>query len=92
MDSLLTIEERVVNAIETAGINAPIQLPDDVDLSLYIEDSLEFVSLIITLEETLNITLPDEILLIDNFRSLLGLISMIKEITDNSISAEIGLS
>lgn len=92
MNSLLTIEEKVANAIEIAGINAPVQLPDDVDLSLYIEDSLQFVNLIITLEEILNITLPDEILLIDNFHSLLGLICMIKEIIADDIGKEIGVS
>ena len=92
MNNLLTIEERIVNAIEAAGINAPIQLPDDIDLTLYIEDSLEFVNLIITLEEMLDIILPDEILLIENFRSLIGLISLIKEIIAISENTDVKIS
>lgn len=43
---------------------------DDVNLTNYIEDSLQFISIIVQFEEVFNIDIPNELLIYDSFESL----------------------
>jgi len=42
---------------------------EDVDLGTHIKDSIQFMSLIVKLEQVINIEFPPDLLLLDNFRS-----------------------
>ena len=57
---------------------------EDVDLTEYILDSMQFISFITELEQELNIELPNEYLLYENIRSLNGFISLIENISGES--------
>ena len=57
---------------------------EDVDLTEYILDSMQFISFITELEQELNIELPNEYLLYENIRSLNGVISLIENISGES--------
>ena len=50
------------------------------DLSNFIEDSLQFISLVVALEEMFAIEFPDELLLYDNFKLLPDLYVLIDEL------------
>lgn len=59
---------------------------EDIVLSDYIEDSIQFMTILIQIEEKFCIEFPDEILQIDYFSSLNNLVDIIcelKEKTDN---------
>lgn len=76
------IYDKLLVAIENSGIDIPESIPDDLDLTEYISDSLQFVSLVINIEEELGIVLPDDFLLIDNFHSLTGLVNQLHELVE----------
>lgn len=52
----------------------------DVDIRDYIIDSIEFIGFIVQLEEKLNISFPDEYLMIDTLESLNGLANLLSSI------------
>lgn len=76
------IYKKFLVAIEYSGIEIPESIPDDLDLVECISDSLQFVSLVINIEEELGIVLPDNFLLIDNFHSLTGLVNQLQELVE----------
>ena len=75
------IKEKLLVAIENSGIELP-ETADDIDLTEFIVDSLQFVSVVINIEEELGVVLPDDFLLIDNFRSIIGLVNQLKELVE----------
>lgn len=74
------IEQKILNAIQAVGIIIEGFPENDIDLAMLLEDSIHFVTLIVTIEEELQIVIPDDFLLIDNFHSLNGFISMLEEV------------
>lgn len=80
------INEKLLIAIENSGIEIPKITTDDIDLTEYIVDSIQFVSMVINIEEELGVVLPDEFLLIDNFRSIIGLVNQLKELVEAECS------
>ena len=60
-----------------------ILVPDDnndIDLSEYIIDSLQFISFIVEIENKFGIEIPDELLNIENLKSLNGFSQLIENI------------
>lgn len=55
-------------------------LSNDIDLTEYISDSIQFISFIVELERYLQIELPDEFLLYENIRSLNGFMAIIEQL------------
>ena len=52
---------------------------DDVDLDTYIEDSIQFMSFVVAIEEAFNIEFPAEMLVFDNFKSIETIVVVIEE-------------
>ena len=61
------MEEKIIDILNICGI-CTVGFPEkDIDIAEEIEDSLQFVSLIVEVEEELQIVLPDEFLILNNF-------------------------
>lgn len=74
------IEKKVMVAIQTAGIEVEDTMSEDIDLTELIEDSFQFISMIVNLEEELQVEIPDDYLVMDKLQSLKGFIVMLEEL------------
>ena len=71
---------------EDAGIFADINnniSENDIDIRDFINSSLQFISIIVSIEEKFNIEFPDEHLIIDTFSSVKNLISIIESLQES---------
>ncbi len=55
------------------------EMEEDLDLREYILDSLQYVYIIVELEDRLGLELPDEVLLYENLASINGFANMISD-------------
>jgi len=73
--------EKLLEAFDEVGIiienyaNA-----DDIDLREYIEDSMQFISAIVAIEDKFDIEIPEEMYLVDSFSSLNALNNIINHL------------
>lgn len=74
------VKTKLIEAIESVGVNVSPYPDSDIDLVSILDGSLQFLSMIISIEEAFQITIPDEFLIIDNFHSLDGFACMIEEL------------
>jgi len=73
----IDIKVTLLNCLEELGIY--IENTDmDFDLREYIADSLQFITFIVSLEEALEIEIPDDLLLYDKMHSFNGYCKMIE--------------
>lgn len=56
---------------------------NDVNLNEYIEDSLQYISFVVLLEQCFDITFPDEELLLNSFSSLYGIVTLVESLIEN---------
>lgn len=75
----------LIDVLEEAGIYVDYEEKDDINISNYIKDSIQFISIIVAMEEKLEIEIPDELLIIDTFSSFNHLIDIICEITKTDV-------
>lgn len=64
------IRQTVLESLNKAGVDLTKVEVEDIDLREYLEDSFLFISFVVELEEALNIELPAEMLVYDEFSSL----------------------
>ena len=75
----------IITVFQNMGIMVSMESEsEDVDLTEYILDSMQFISFIVELERELNIEFPDEFLLYENIRSLNGFINLISNLSSDS--------
>ena len=75
----------VIEILNSIGIFVDIEATD-IDLTEYAIDSLSFITFIIELEKHFYIELPDDCLVLNNYKSLKGFCQIINElIIDNKI-------
>ena len=73
--------EILSSCLENAGVYADIcNTENDLDLRDFVESSLQFIAIIVAIEEAFSIEIPDEYLVIDNFASLRNLITIIDQL------------
>lgn len=73
--------EILSSCLENAGVYADIcNAENDLDLRDFVESSLQFIAIIVAIEEAFSIEIPDEYLVIDTFASLRNLITIIDEL------------
>lgn len=77
-------ETCITNILEVFAENGTVLSSDNEDLSLsdYINDSIQFMTILVQLEEKFDIEFPDETLQIDYFSSLYGLTDIICELKE----------
>ncbi len=78
----MTNIDKLERCLESVGVY--VELSDieesDIDIRDFIEDSIQFITTIVEIEGSFNIEIPDELLTIDTFSSLKGLIAIIEEL------------
>ena len=75
------IRKRIIICLENIGFVFFDNL-DDINLSEYISDSVEFVQFLVELEEEFNIEIPDDLLGMEILGSINGLSNMIIELIE----------
>lgn len=85
MDDTINIKDGVIKALEQTFIFIEPNELDNVDLSQYIEDSIQFMSFIVNLEDIFSVEFPPELLLLDNFIHPKDIYVLIGELTINSL-------
>ena len=73
------IRNTILAALEESGIYVNIATDEDVDLRNFFDSSLQFISLIVNLEEKFKTDMPDEFLLYDNFQSFNNLCELMHD-------------
>ncbi len=73
------MKERFIQILENMGICILEAYEDeDVDLREYIVDSVQFISLILAVEEAFEFQFPDELLIYDNLKSLNAFVNIVE--------------
>lgn len=75
----MSIEKRIIEALQRTGIFIEYDEEKDIDLSEEFANSLQFMSAVLELELEFKIEFPDEYLMVDKFLSLKGLALEIEE-------------
>lgn len=80
------IKDAIEQSINDIGVIFSFQDTDtdDIDLTEYIEDSIQFVQFIVALEDNLNIEIPNELLNLDLLTSCNGFGSLLQDIITNN--------
>lgn len=84
MNEVKTIKDGIVKALEQIFIFIDLGESENVDLSNYIEDSLQFISFVVSLENIFSIEFPPELLLFENFRYTDDICTIISELLNNT--------
>ncbi|NMA85347.1 MAG: acyl carrier protein [Epulopiscium sp.] len=79
----MDIREKVMECMEYTGIVIDSLDSDDIDMYEFGIDSLTFVSLIVTIEEELDIEIPDNFLQPKLLQSLNGFMSMVEQLFEH---------
>ncbi len=80
MDKSL-IRDNIIQALAKVFIFVDSTENEDVDLETYIEDSIQFMSFIVELEQIFNIEFPPELLLFENFKTINNISLIIEEMS-----------
>lgn len=80
MNNLEEIKTGVMEALEKAFIFVEESESNSVDLSDYIEDSLQFMSFIVNLEDKFSLEIPAELMMFDNFKHIDDICEMLFEL------------
>lgn len=62
------MRDKIIEILEQNGIFIE-NTENDFDITEYIEDSLQFITFIVSLEEEFNINFPNEMISLDNLKS-----------------------
>lgn len=75
------MRDKILKILEENGVfidNTEV----DFDITEYIEDSLQFINFIVTLEEELGINFPNEMISLDNLKSFNAFCEIILDIAE----------
>lgn len=78
--TFIEVKNKLIETIENNGLIIDFE-EEDIDLSDYSIDSLQFISIIVDIEDLFSIAIPDDYLTIDIFKSLNGLTNLIIELS-----------
>lgn len=79
----MNIKETVLITLEENGIYIPDDLDEELDM-----DSITFISIAVCIEEKMQISIPDEYLAIDKFKTINSFIENINIILNSLKNAE----
>ena len=77
------IRDRIISVFELNGFFLPFDSCSDIDITEYDISSLNFVSIIIGIEDEFDLEIPDERLTLDIFKSFNGLVELITVLENN---------
>ena len=84
----LNIRNAIIESLDEIGIVIEDD-EKDFDLQEYIVDSLQFISLVVTIEQKLNIEMPENLLLYERMKSFNGYCEAIREIVQSQRDVDI---
>jgi len=77
----MDIKTNLIKIIDSLGIYVDdIDISGDFDLREYIIDSLQFISMIVEIENEFDIEFPDDLLLYDNLKSFYAFTELLQTI------------
>ena len=79
------IKNQLAEIFENEGVFIDSTEDEDINISNFIKDSVQFISIIVAIEEQFNIEIPSDLLILDTFNSFHHLIELINEILTTSI-------
>ncbi len=79
------IKNQLTEIFENEGVFIDSTEDEDINISNFIKDSIQFISIIVAIEEQFNIEIPSDLLILDTFNSFHHLIELINEILTTSI-------
>jgi acyl carrier protein len=80
----MDIKNQIIDCAERAGVMLDNDACNvDIDLREHIEDSLQFISFIIEIENELGLEIPPDMLLFDNLASIDSFCCMLNELSEN---------
>lgn len=74
------VRKQIIQLLANNFIFIDCDNEQDVDLALYIIDSIQFMSFLVELERTFSIRIPDELVNFDNLRFLNQICTIIEEL------------
>ena len=80
-NSYENIRKIILESLEELGIYVD-ETEEDIDINEYGIDSFIYISFIVSLEEKMEISFPDELLLFDKFSSINGFANIVKGLYD----------
>lgn len=78
------IKTNIIKALENVGIFIDESIEKEHNLKNYIENSIQFISMIIEIEEIFEIEIPTELLSFHNFDSIEKISIILQELINNS--------
>lgn len=73
------MREKFIQVVENMGICLlDVYEHEDIDLREYVVDSIQFISLIVSVEKAFGFQFPDELLLYDNLKSFNAFVDIIE--------------
>ncbi len=75
------MENDIISILEEVGVFLPDDSSHD-EITDFFDDSLQFMTFIVKLEEKFGVEFPNEYLLFDNFASMNNIIAMINELKE----------
>ena len=78
----LQVRENIILALSKVFIFIDYGENEDINLETYIEDSIQFMSFVVELEQIFDIEFPEELLLFENFKTLSSISLIIKELLE----------
>ena len=83
------MKETLIKALKEIGITLYMEdFQQDFDLREYIVDSFQFVTFIVTLEDCLNLTFPDDLLTYDTISSSESFLNFLESLTSDCPSVD----
>lgn len=74
------ITKLIIDTVAELGVFIDYDGENDFDMSIYFEDSISFISIIVSLEEALKIEFPEELLLLENYSSFERIVDVIYDL------------
>ena len=86
MNNIECAKNKLIEAMESVDIyiNTNSQL-EDIDIRNFINNSLQFIALIVAIEQKFQIEIPDEMLVLDSFQSFNDLLEKIVVLSNETI-------
>ncbi|MDD3393727.1 MAG: phosphopantetheine-binding protein [Anaerotignum sp.] len=77
------LRKDVIDSLNDMGIiTNDLNENEDIDLTEYLQDSIQFIQFIVTLEDKLEVDIPDEVLNISAIKSLEGFVNLLDGIVN----------
>ncbi|WP_302626838.1 acyl carrier protein [uncultured Eubacterium sp.] len=79
----MSVKNEIISILDSMCIIL-IASDEDIDLTEYIVESIQFINFIVELEQKFGIEIPSNMLMIDNLGTLSGVVNLVESLIDES--------